>query len=190
MQNSSHIIQKTIEKRLAPEEVWLKRYFSEIDRTADVVWPAQNLIFQIQSTPISVKEIKRQIDDYEKIGYTIVWILHASYYNFYYLTSVESFLRSYTHYFTNINSLGEGDIYDQHALVTWRQRLIRTPRYPINLSKISYFARMPSYLTKERRKWKYSFQGDLFHQESHANPLSFSKIYRFLFEWLLQKVCD
>ncbi|MCC5831626.1 MAG: hypothetical protein JJU12_01090 [Chlamydiales bacterium] len=188
MQNSHRFIQLAIKEALAPQEVWLEKSFPEIGRVADVVWPCRKIIFEIQYSPISAREVKERNRDYGRLGYTVIWILHERRYNRTYLTPAERFLRLQTHYFTNINSLGQGEIYDQYARVRRGRRVERTPCYPITLSHPSYLKQIPRHFPKERRKWKYSFEGDLFHQAFKPVKFSLLRLYRLLFQLLLEKV--
>lgn len=189
MQNSHRIIQLAIKKALAPQEVWVEKNFPQIGRIADVAWPAQKIVFEIQYSPISAREVRERNHDYRKIGYTVIWILHERRFNRAYLTPAERLLRSQTHYFTNINSLGHGEIYDQYARTRWGRRIERTPQYPINLSQPSYLKQIPRHFPKERRKWKHTFEGDFFHQTFQPAKFSLLRFYRILFQLLLEKVC-
>lgn len=189
MQNSHQIVQLAIKKALTPQEVWIEKSFSPIHRVADVVWPAQKIIFEIQYSPISIHEVQTRNHDYQKMGYDVIWILHEHTFNRSYLTPVERFLRSQTHYFTNINALGHGEIYDQYAYIRRGRRVKKTPRYPIMLSQLSHLKQIPRHFPQERRKWKYSFAGDLFHQTYQTVKPPSLNPYRIFFQWLLEKVC-
>lgn len=189
MQTSHKKVQLALKKALTPHEVWLEKNFPVIGRIADVVWPAQKLIFEVQCSSISVQEIEARCRDYEKIGFSVIWILHDCCFNRPYLSPAERFLRTKPHYFTNINAMGHGEIYDQYAFIRWGQRIKRTPRYPISPSQLILLKQIPRHLPKERRKWKLSFGGDLFHQEIPINMPRF-RLYRFLFQLLLEKTCN
>ena len=188
MQNSHRIIQLAFKKALAPQEVWLEKSFPQIRRVADVVWPAQKIIFEIQYSPITVREVQARNRDDRKIGYSVIWILHERRYNRAYLTPVERLLRSQTHYFTNINSLGYGEVYDQYSYIRLGRRVQKTPRFPIILNQLSHLKQIPRHFPKERRKWKHSFGGDLFHQTFEPIKASPFRFYRILFHLLLEKV--
>lgn len=189
MQNSHRTIQHFLKESLAPQEVWLEKSFPQIHRIADVVWPEQNIIFEVQYSPLSAREIQARNRDYEKVGYSVIWILHDRHYNREYLTPAERYLRHHSHFFTNINALGHGEIYDQHAYVRFGRRIKRTPRYPLNLNRCLSLKQIPRHFPKERRKWKFSFEGDLLHQE--YQPLEQSPFfpYRALFHILLKPKC-
>jgi len=187
MLNSHRTIQLALKKALAPQQVWLEKSFPQIRRVADVVWPAQKTIFEVQCSPICAKEVQARNRDYQKEGYTVIWILHDRHYNRAYLTPAERSLRSQTHYFTNINSFGHGEIYDQYAHIQWGRRVKRTPRYPITLNQLSHLKQIPRHFPKERRKWKYSFKGDLFHHPFQPIKPPPFRFYRLFFQLLLER---
>ena len=189
MQISHRTIQLALKKALAPQEVWLEKSFPQISRVADVVWPAKKIIFEVQCSPISAKEVQERNRDYQKVGYTVIWILHDRYFNRAYLTPVERFLHSYSHYFTNINTFGHGEIYDQYAHIRWGQRIKRTPHYPIAINQLTHLKQIPRHFPKERRKWKLSFGGDLFHQHYQPIKTPSLRLYRLFFHLLLERTC-
>lgn len=190
MQNSHRHIQLALKKALAPEEVWLERSFPQIGRIADCVWPGQKLIFEIQCSRVSPKEILARNRDYQKMGYSVIWILHDRHYNRPSLTLEERLLLPQTHYFTNINSLGSGEIYDQYSQIRWGKRVMRGPRYPIALSSVTLLKQIPRHLPKERRNWLFSFGNDFFHHPYQPIKRPFFPMYRLLFQSLLEKVTD
>ncbi|MFZ0565261.1 MAG: competence protein CoiA family protein [Chlamydiales bacterium] len=158
--------QYALQKKLAPEKIWLEHPFPEIRRIADVVWPAKKLVFEVQCSQIEKNEIARRNRDYQQIGYQVIWILHDHYYNRFKLSASELYLLPSTHYFTNINRLGMGMIYDQWALIEGGKRVQRTARFSIHVKRLSYLdlKQGSDQIPKERKCWKLSFHGDLFHQ--------------------------
>lgn len=190
MQNSHRHIQLALKKALAPQEVWLERAFPQIGRIADCVWPNQKLIFEIQCSRVSPREILARNRDYQKIGYRVIWILHDRHYNRTFLTLEERILLTQTHYFTNINAFGTGEIYDQHSQIHLRRRVMRGPRYPIILSSIRDLKQIPRHFPKERKRWLYSFGNDFFHHPYQPIKRPLFPLYRLLFQSLLEKVTD
>ncbi|MCH9627744.1 MAG: hypothetical protein S4CHLAM2_13870 [Chlamydiales bacterium] len=190
MQNSHRAIQCALKKALAPDLVWLEKPFPSINRVADVVWPAQNIIFEVQCSSISPKEIEARLHAYKQIGYDLIWILHDRRFNQKRESPAERFLRSYPHYFCTMNALGEGEIYDQYAHTRWAERIRRTPRYPITLYAPQHLKHIPPHYPKERQKWKIGFQGDLFQQPFQPLKCTPISLYRILFQILLEKVCS
>jgi competence protein CoiA len=191
-------IQLILQKMLAPERVILEHRFPQIGRIADVVWPAKKIIFEVQVSPISAAEVKARNQDYKQMGYQVIWILHDRRFNRYRLTPAEAQLRFSTHYFTNINSFGKGFFYDQHSLVQAKKRIRRSRRFPIYFKNFKHVNEMQflGQTPPERKKWKISFQGDLFHDSKKwAHPQKnqkrilalIVKLYYTFFGYLLEK---
>ncbi len=180
-------VQYALQKMLSPEEVLLEQRFREINRIADVVWPAKKLIFEVQCSPISAREIEARNNDYQQIGYFVVWIFHDRRFNRYKLTSAEYYLLPHPHYFTNINILGNGLVYDQWAFIRNGQRVKRTPRFPIYLKQLRPLNRgqISPQFPFDRQRWKLSFKGDLFHRP-FAFPFCRTPKERFsLLKWII-----
>lgn len=197
--SATHLhIQISLQKMLAPEIILIEQRFPTIGRIADVVWPAQKLIFEVQVSPISAAEVRERNRDYRQAGYRVVWILHDGRFNRPRITPAELQLRSSPHYFTNMNAFGKGFFYDQYAFIHFKRRKHRSSRYPINFKEILPLEtkQLPPQLPSERRKWELCFSGDLFHHPSALHterknlfswlswPLN---LYRILFRLLLEK---
>lgn len=192
-------VQFAIQKKLSPEEVFLERRFPAIGRIADVAWPNKKIVFEIQCSPISAEEVEARNRDFSTIGYSVVWILHDRRFNRFHLSSAESFLRSFPHYFTNINAFGKGIFYDQFAWVKGKRRIQKTPCMPIHVKRLTFLTskQMASQLSKERKKWPLAFEGDLFHrgrlEKISKQKRSFFKLrlpYKALLHVLLEKTSD
>jgi len=191
-------IQYSLQKMLSPEKVILEHRFPKIGRIADVVWPAQKLIFEVQVSPISSQEVADRMRDYQKMGYTVIWILHDRHFNRSYLTPAERYLRVSPHYFTNINAFGKGIFYDQYSSIRYKRRIQRGPRIPLQFKKILpiNFKQLPRQLLPERKKWPFCFAGDLlsrpqFWPKPVTKPLAplklLARLYRNLLHLLLEK---
>ncbi|HSW86819.1 MAG TPA: competence protein CoiA family protein [Rhabdochlamydiaceae bacterium] len=98
--------------RLLPGSL-LEKPYKGIHRIADVSWEQQKIVFEIQCSSISLDEAKARCRDYEKLGLTVVWILHDNRFNKRRISHSEAFLRQNKCYYTNIDSKGQGIIYDQ-----------------------------------------------------------------------------
>jgi len=110
----THLQVQTYLQRLLPKgQCELEKHFSPINRIADVVWEPCKIVYEVQCSPISKEEVENRNKDYFSIGYNIVWILHERCFNHWRVKSAELFLMQSPHYFTNINPLGKGVIYDQ-----------------------------------------------------------------------------
>lgn len=194
-------IQYALQKRLGEGSVLLEHRFPEIRRVADVVWPSQKLIFEVQVSPISAAEIKERNRDYALAGYQVVWILHDRQFNRTQMTAAEIALRDSPHYFTDINRFGKGFFYDQYAARLFKRRIKRSRRFPIRIGNLSpvNLKQLPRHFPEERKKWNLSFEGDLMHhpcawQEPEKKRVSIfqtlGRLYSVFFNLLLEKTTD
>ncbi|GAB4186930.1 MAG: hypothetical protein Tsb0015_05120 [Simkaniaceae bacterium] len=118
---------------LFPQEIFLEYPFKDIGRIADAYLPKHHIVFEVQCSFISLKEVKRRNFDYSRLGIKVVWILHDRKYNRRKVSSAEDFLRKYPSYFTNMNDRGEGIIYDQFEIIYRGIRMYRSRRFPVHL---------------------------------------------------------
>jgi len=166
----------------------LEYRFAEINRIADVAWLSKKIIFEIQCSPISNQEIYQRNQDYQSLGWQVVWILHDQRYNQKILHPAEYALSHHPHYFSNMNTLGEGIIYDQFESIEKGRRLFKAGKFPVNVLKIMPFT--PSFSKKANLKqcqkrlksWPLRCEGDLFdHIETtyYQQAVDFEKAYLF-----------
>lgn len=154
-------------KHLPIDDCVLEYRFPTIQRIADVAWLSQKIVFEIQYSPISGQEVIERNQDYAKIGWKVVWILHDHRYNKVRLSLAELVLLQASHFFTNMDEQGKGIIYDQFQICYKGIRKVRLP--PIALQAISLRAEI-----KFNKKWPLallnqrikngclSFAGDLY----------------------------
>ena len=143
----------------------LEYRFSEVNRIADVAWPTEKLVFEVQCSPISAKEVAARIQDYRKIGFEVVWILHEQTFGQQRLTAAELRLRNHPCYFCNMNADGEGLIYDHFDLIRQGLRTHRLDALSVNLSQPKIWTAAAEWLL-QRTKGRLSesplyFAGDL-----------------------------
>lgn len=105
----------------------LEYYFPTIHRIADIVCLKQKLVFEIQCSPISLREVEERIKGYESLGLTTIWILHERHFNQKNLSPAEHYLRRRICYFTSINPSGTGIFYDQLEFFKSYHRLYKGP---------------------------------------------------------------
>lgn len=154
-------------QRLPLGDCQLECSFPSIQRIADVAWLSQKMIFEIQYSPITAEEVLARNRDYQRLGWRVVWILHDHRYNQIRLSTAEVALRSSPHFFSNMDHLGSGIIYDQFDICEKGLRQKRLPPLPIDISEIpkSYSSEVQSYpllLLKQRAQaWHLFFAGDL-----------------------------
>ncbi len=180
--SATHLhIQHALQKMLGEHAVLLEQRFPEIGRIADVVWPEKKLIFECQVSPISANEVRERNRDYQKLGFTVIWILHDRRYNRSHQTQAEAFLRTSPHYFTNMNALGKGTFYDQYASFQHRLRTRQSERLIVSFKEFTSLnlKQFPRQFPEERKKWAISFEGDLYHR-----GFQFKKRKRDFFKFL------
>jgi len=162
-------IQYHLREILPQGECLLEKSFPSISRIADVVWTTENIVFEIQCSPISAEEVRARNKDYRSEGYNVVWLLHEKNFNKKRFNAAEIFLRnSSTYYFTNINEHGAGTIYDQFDILYKGRRMHAFPRYIIDITKPEKAIPKPSkdlpIILKNRiTRWPLHFHGDLLH---------------------------
>jgi competence protein CoiA len=142
--------------------------FSAVDRIADVAWVPKKLVFEIQCSPISLEEVQGRILDYNRAGYGVIWILHDKQFNQKRLSAAENFLRTVPCYFTNIDKMGEGIVYDQFEVLKSGQRPFKGPPLTVNVELFSGLPTiaapdipLPQSVLGRLMQWKCYVQGDL-----------------------------
>ncbi|MDF2577553.1 MAG: putative transcription factor [Chlamydiales bacterium] len=161
-------IQYYFQQQLGSQNCELEKQFSEIRRIADVAWLPQKIVFEIQYSPISKKEVLDRIQDYRSVGWNVIWVLHEVQFNQKRISSAELGLYNYTHYYTNIDDSGIGIVYDQFSIFkgSIREKSIGPVELDIrqiieNRSQIIDYLKPYPLLHKQRARWLYSFRGDL-----------------------------
>jgi competence protein CoiA len=157
-------------QHLTENDCRLEFHFPSIQRIADVAWLSKKLIFEIQCSPISAEEVLARNRAYAQEGWSVVWILHDQRYNQKRLTAAEIALRSSTYFYTNMNQVGAGFIYDQFDICHKGIRQNRLPplsidfKEPFACEAFRNHASFPlEFLANRAKNWKYFFHGDLLH---------------------------
>lgn len=168
-------VQLFLQEALGEKECLLEKPFKEINRIADVVWPSKKLVFEVQCSPILASEVKKRNEDYESLGFFVIWILHDKRFNQKRLSAAENYLQIMPYYFTNINKQGNGIIYDSFWLMEKGMRIFSTPFFAVSISLASHVEvlhqklkerkkEIPDLLWKKIESQKYCFEGDLTEQ--------------------------
>lgn len=144
----------------------LEYRFPKINRVADVVWFSERIIFEVQCSPITAKELLQRNYDYGAAGYFVVWILHEQCFNQRRMTASEMVLCDRLHYFTDINKEGEGIIYDQYGLIEKGKRRKLFNPLPVEIQQIkkTYLENkeyLPKLVQQRLQHRKIYFAGDL-----------------------------
>lgn len=103
-------------------------------RIADAISLERRVVFEVQCSRISLKEVKERNAYYEFLGFDVVWILHDKNFNHAYLSPAEHYLREKGRaFYTNITITGHGGIYDQFEIIKRRYRFFRSSPLPVDL---------------------------------------------------------
>ena len=156
-----HMILQTHLHHLNPALV-IERPFEKILRIADLCWDEKKLVFEIQCSPIGIKEVEERIKDYAREGYELVWLLDNRLYNRRILRSAETLLRQHACYYF---SLSKTTIFDQFEVLSDTSRLAKGPPLPVDLFQPVFFpSSLPPILTRQlkNRQAGRFFAGDLF----------------------------
>ena len=180
-------IQWLLQSILSPQNAFLEHRFPEIGRIADVFWKEAGIVFEVQCSPISLKEAQERCSDYRSLGLIPVWILFDRRYNRTFCSAAEVYLREEVCYFTN----GKGFFYDQKEVIKRARRIFRSP--PLKV-----------FLNQPLLDPRFHFTGDCIHRfgiekleelkKTFATPRRFSllhfvkRIYRSFFHMLLENV--
>ena len=167
-------------QQLPKGDCQLEYSFPSIRRIADVAWLSQKIVFEIQFSPITSEELLARNQDYQKMGWKVVWILHDQRYNQVRLSAAEIALRSSPHFFSNMDHQGVGMIYDQFDICEKGIRQKRLSPLPIQVNDLQFHSsHSPSYpltlLANRSCNWNLSFSGDLlslFFKNPHSEYLS------------------
>lgn len=127
-------VQKRILELLPENQADMEVRFDTISRIADIAWIPEKIIFEIQCASITAQEIMERNASYASVGFDVVWILHSNRYNKMRVTSAEDVLKSSAHYFTDIDTLGGGSIFDQYSFIVRGKRLWRFPPTSIDIT--------------------------------------------------------
>ncbi len=185
-------LQRFIQYLFDDEGAEIEKAFPSIGRIADVACIKSKRIYEIQYSPMTLEEAKARCNDYESIGFQVIWILHDATYNRRKMRPVEQFLLSKNCYYANMDTEGNGMIYDQLSLYGKR---------PINLRKCHCLPDhgWPNPLFTRGQNWSYYHEGDFFDlalrgqfpkQSTKRPPLvSLRQSYLKLLYMLLKRSC-
>jgi len=125
--------QLALESLIGKDQINLEMQFPLIGRIADVAWVEKGLIFEVQRSPITLKEVKAREHDYMSSGFTLVWILHEFSFNKRRISAAEEYIRMGPSAYTNIDARGKGFFYDQQERGRKRWQISRGQRSYIQL---------------------------------------------------------
>lgn len=160
-------VQIFLHKLLTENDCALEKHFKEINRIADVVWFSKKIIFEVQCSFISLDELKNRNRDYAFLGFSVVWILHERQFNQLRLSAVEKYLQTKIHYYTNMDALGKGEIYDMFRLFERGREIFKTnpfhvrPELILENKTLPKNKQIPNLLLKKINTQSFYFKGDL-----------------------------
>jgi len=184
----SHLqLQNHLRTLLPKNQCFLEYRFPSVNRIADVAWVTEKIIFEIQCSPISCKEIRQRNHDYQSLGWNVVWILHDQRYNQQFLHPAEYALQDHVHYFSNMDANGKGVIYDQFDTIEKGLRIFKMEKLAVNLVELKFFKPTSPpkldllFCQKRLKKWPFYFEGDLcdsVSSEYYQQAVAFERSYR------------
>lgn len=178
--------QKILQEAFAPGLIELEKRFHSIQRIGDAVHEELKIVFEIQCSPISFAEMNARNRDYASLGYQVIWILHDHQFNQWKVSEAEYFLET-THYFTNIDKEGSGEIYDQWAFMRGPVRKRRGEKVYLDITKVCPTVGAGF----GREKWRLRVEGDCNPQGVMAKTRSIwgkiARVYWILFGTLLER---
>ena len=139
-----------------------------LNRIADAHWADEKIVFEVQCSSMTLQEAKSRCEDYFKLGFTPVWILHDKRYNRFRISPAEEYLRSQT---TTFYTDGR-TFYDQFDVCQDSRRVFRGPKILVDLTSPQKQPLDPFF----SRTWPLSFQGDLFHRTQGQDIAHLRKI--------------
>lgn len=160
---SSHrmIQQKILERK---PQVKLEVQFPEIGRIADVVDFQKKLIYEVQYSPITVREARKRNEDYASLGFQVIWVLHNKTFNKKKATPAEFYLRHHTMFYTSYTRFGHGFFFDQLEFFRGRRRIYRGVPLPLTSLDPRPLLEIPKNFPKSLKKklirTPYYFPGD------------------------------
>ena len=158
----------TIQKNLLSffPQAQIEYPFPFLHRIADIVLLSHKIVFEIQCSSISLTEVQNRNQDYESIGFKVIWILHHRTFNQNIICPSELYLRQRClTYFTSITHYGYGFFYDQFELFNGLHRTYKSMPFilknllPKHLPYIPYS--FPKALKKKLLHTSYYLQGDV-----------------------------
>ncbi len=134
--NRLHLAVQMSIKAMFPEgSVFLEQRFK--GHIADIYWPEKKIVFEVQCSPISYEAAKKRTEDLEKLGLTVIWILHQKTFNKKHLSPSELyFVKQRRSYYTNLSQAGEGWVFDQEEAISDFKRLAKSPPRELDLSEL------------------------------------------------------
>ncbi len=134
--SEDHLVAQLELKRSFPKGVIdIEKPFIKIGRVADACWEKEKIIFEIQCSSITEKEVEKRMSDYSSVGFDVVWLLDDKKYNQRICRPAEEYFRQHCSYFLSTKQM---QVYDQFEIFKEGRRVKKSRPLPIDLRKILY----------------------------------------------------
>lgn len=131
--SEDHLVaQIELQRRFLKGAVQIERPFIQIGRVADACWEQEKIVFEIQCSLITEKEVELREHDYRSIGYDVVWLLDDKRFNQRICRPAEIILRKRCCYFLSIKRF---QVYDQFEIFSDGKRVRKSRDFSINLTQ-------------------------------------------------------
>lgn len=160
-------VQSYLYASIGAEDCALEERMPAIQRIADVVWFSKKVVFEIQCSFITAEEVEKRNRDYGLLGWSVIWILHDERFNQTRYTAAEERLAHRPHYYTNIDSEGQGIIYDQFEYLCRGKRQHKLLPLPIQIhtlkdtQQVKVNNKSPAIAQQRLKAWPYYCECDL-----------------------------
>lgn len=137
-------IQENIAQRLG--NCTVECFFPEISRIADIAYHPSKVVFEIQVSPISAQEVRARTEDYLRIGWHVIWLLHAEQFGRKKACEAEKALQGIPHYFTSFFDKEKLCVWDESSFVYKKKRMWFKPFSRITISNFvpcTFFTPIP-----------------------------------------------
>ena len=181
-------VQIKIQSLIDQEDLHLEYKFPI--RRADIFWESKRIVFEVQCSPITLREVKTRTADHENLGHKVIWILHQKTFNKKYASPAELFLRREKKaLYTDISQHGDGVIFDQEEAIKHSERRAKSFPLPVDVTAPSttitgrlYFKGDLTSLSFRRfQKCPHTWKAKL--QVSHELTLLYARYYWAYIKW-------
>lgn len=179
-------LQKLISQQIGQSLTVEEMRFDTIGRVADVAWLEMKCVFEVQCSPISGELLQSRTEDYESLGWEVIWIFHEKNFLKKKLTQAERSVQNKTHYYTDGKR-----IYDVLQVTENGTRQFVAKSDSIQVDTLRPFAvgaigcTYPQLILTRASSWKYFAMSDYLWNALHADSEEWQGVLRVL--WYYDK---
>lgn len=153
------LIQQQICQLLPSQQIHLEWSFPAIKRRADVFWAKENIVFEIQCSPLTFEDIQQRSADYKRLALQVVWLFDKRLFGAPRPSELMRNLGKYPHYFFD-----ERGFFDRLVLFGCRKAFFLEHDLKISLEKPQpmYSKKTRSLTLASRTQRSLYFAGDFF----------------------------